>query len=110
MDKPKKFSLADHCLINAATEIAVARVRNHSAMQDALATFKDVLPEVTRENRLIDDLATAVDELVAHYHPKRGSAGLTAAQFHLAASLEKIHRWKHALSMGAWQQSQGKKP
>lgn len=110
MDSAKKFSFADHCLINAATEIAVARIRNHAAMRDVLATFKDVLPEVSRENLMIDDLATAVEELVAHYHPKRGSAGLTAAQFHLAASLEKIHRWKHALSMAAWQQSKGKKP
>ena len=106
----KKLSLADHCLINAATEIGVARVRNHSAMQDVLATFKDVLPAATRENLYIGPLAAACEKIIEHYAPKRSSAGLTAAWFDLANALEKIHRWKHAQAMAAWQQQEGKTP
>ena len=101
----KKFSVADHCLINAATEIGVARVRNGSVMEDVLATFKDVLAACTRENIYIGPLADACEALMQHYRPKRSSAELTAAWFDLASALEKIHRWKHAQAMSAWQQS-----
>lgn len=107
-DAPKKYTLADHCLINAATEIGMARMRSHAVMQDALATFKDVLPTVTRENRLIGPLADACEQLAKHYRPKQSSAELTAAWFDLANALEKIHRWKHAQAMRAWQQQEGK--
>ena len=100
----KNLSITDHCLINAATEIGVARVRSHSAMQDVLATFKDVLPGATRENLYIGPLANACEQIAEHYAPKRSSAELTAAWFDLANALEKIHRWKHAQAMAAWQQ------
>jgi len=101
--KTASFTLDDHCLINAATEIAVARTHNASAMQDVLATFKDVLPHVSRENHMIGQLASAANDLIEHYRPKRSSAGLTAAQFEMAAALGHIHRWKHAASMAARQ-------
>jgi len=109
-DVAKKYSLADHCLINAATEISVTRLRAASVMEDALATFKDVLPACTRENIYIGALADACEALMQHYRPKRSSAELTAAWFDLNSALEKIHRWKHAQAMAAWQHSkeQGK--
>lgn len=114
MDKPKKptkFTLADHCLINAATEISVARVRDRSHMDDALATFKEVLAACTRENTMIGALADACDAIIAHYRPGRASAEFTAAEFDLATALGRIHRWKHASAVSAWhQQNNGDAP
>ncbi len=104
-----KFSLDDHCLINAATEIGVGKFTEPTVMQDALATFKDVLPFATRENRLIGALADACEQMIEHYRPKHSSAELTAAWFDLASALEKIHRWKHAQAMAARQQKLEKK-
>ena len=107
MDKPTKFSIADHTLINAAAEMGVSRVsdkRYLSVMDDILATFRDVLPVVTRENRLIGDLAQACDEIVEHYDPAKISAPMHAAQFHLAAALGTLFRWKHAQALRAFQE------
>ena len=105
---PVKLSISDHCLINAATEIGVARVHDQSTMQNALATFKEVLPSATRENLYIGALADACEQLLEHFSPANSSAELTAAWFDLANALEKIHRWKHAQALAAWQQQQEK--
>ena len=114
MDKRAALTLADHTLVNAATEAAVSRVSDtyfRTVMDDVLATFRDVLPHVSRENRMIGDLANACDEYLEHYHPARTSAQMTAAQFHMAAALGTLFRWKHAGALAAFHaQQEGNKP
>ena len=101
MGRPS-FTLADHVLVNAASEIGVARVADPEVMAEALATFREVLPHVRREDRLIGPLAEACDEFLEHYNPKCESARMTAARFHLSAALGSIFRFKHAASRAAF--------
>lgn len=98
-----RFSLADQVLVNAIGVL----LNGHRIVPDdheaPIAALRDVLPYVSRDNPLIDELAGCADEFSRLYPNERGAAWARAA-FEASDRLAQVMRVRLDGALVTWRQ------